>query len=577
MAMNSGAGKGREQGSAVIVALLAFMVICLMGTALLSAAAIERKVAVSQNRVELLRQAADAGIEAGRNIIINYWAAGQALPAMEDIYLENECRVEINCDLDSLNDNGIISITARAFMEDANGNLIASKAARADLLLDDWPACGIRAKTLKLAGSYYTVVSAQEIDPGGKQDWDVNDSESCLAGDPGQPAFYPLNGPCLNSFKEDYQLQHPYFQLDTQYWPGVADLDYTWWVDYAYASLDEDNFHDLDNSLINIRPFYRPYGYLEIVGKDGQAGQIGLKEGWINTLSADEENELFIDTLSQPAWGCFNSEEYYQAELLDRLVSSGGSIIYPEKLFRSQDFAQNLQVVENLAAPDLPSELLASYKRLAGVNPAWEYIPESSDKLSFNKGEYQVDIDTLNQAYIYLDCPPGETLLFDFNAVLGPGGCLMDWLAGTTAPLFDSIRDEQRSVIIVSPANLEVIMDSIMFEYLNSETRFYLISAGDIDITLKPLTVEFPSSPRNIQAFLWAGENINISSRVMGCCYSGFIKAGNQLFIQILNPGGIMEQEPYFRMEKNAAIIQHFPEAWAYLGLCPIIAYSYID
>ncbi len=568
----------QQRGSAVIVALFVLMVICLMGTAILTAAAVERKVVVSQNRVEMLRQAADAGVQVSRNIIMNYLAAGQAIPAIDDIYLENGCRVEITCDLSSIDEDGVISVTSRAYMEDADGSVMASKAARADLLVDCLPSCVVRASTLELAGRYYPAVSGKEIDELGNQDWDVNNTEPGLAGDPDQPWFYPLNGPSYNNFNEEYQINHPYFELSTQQWPGIPDPDYTWRVDYVYASLAEQDFHDLENSMIHIAPFYHPYGYLEIVDKEGHPGQIGLAQGWNNTLTADEQNGLFENTLTNPNWGCYMSEENCQSEVINALISYGGSIVYPEKVFRSQDFVKTTQVIEDLPAPTLSSELLRSYRELALLCPEWEYIPEDSDKLEFNGGKYEIDIGSLNQTYIFIDCPAAETVVLDFNAVLSPTGYrLLDWLDGSIGPFFGLLKNEHRSVIIVSTADLELNMDNIMFEHLSSDTRFYVISEGNINLTLAPVILEFPHSPRNIRAFLRAGENIHIHSKVSGCNYTGLIYAGNHLFIQMENLEGIQEDEQYFRIEKNDTIIQQFPESWAYLGMAPIIAYTYLD
>ncbi len=580
MAEHIKAGKAQQQGSAVIVALFVLMVICLMGTAVLSVAAVERKVVVSQNKVEMLRQAADAGVQVARNIIMNYLAAGQAIPAIDDIYLENGCRVEISCDPGSIdnNNNGVVKVTSRAYWEDADGGVMASKAARADLLVDCLPDCAVRANTLKLAGRYYPTVSGKEIDHLGNQDWDVSYTEARLAGDPAQPRFYPLNGPSYNSFNEKYQIQHPYFYLDTQQWPGIPEPYYTWRVDYVYASQDEEDYHDLDNSMIHIAPFYRPYGYLEIVDKKGHPEQIGLEQGWNNIFNTDEQTELFENTLTNPAWGCAMSEEYCQAEVINALRSYEGSIIYPEKVFRSQDFIKTAQVIEHLPAPTLSPELLRSYRKLAQLCPEWEYISGDSDKLECNNGKYEVDIGSLDQTYIFVDRPVEDTVVLDFNAVLSPTDySLWDWLDSSSEPFFSLIKNEHRSVIIISTADLELTMDNIMFDHLSSDTRFYVISEGNINLTLAPVILEFSHSPRNMQAFLWAGEDIHIHCGVSECNYTGLIYAGNNLFIQLENPERMQEDEQYFRIEKNDTMIQQFPESWAYLGMAPIIAYTYMD
>ncbi len=577
MAEKIGAVKDHQKGSALMVTLLVLMLVCLTGAAVLTAAAVERKVVVSQNRVELLRQAADGGVQVARNIIMNYMAAGQAIPAMDDILLDNGLRVSISCDPSSI-DNMIVTVTSRAYMEDADGKVTATKAVRAELLVACLPGCAVRASTLKLVGRYFSTVSEKGIDESGGQDWDVNDIEPRLAGDPDHPYNYPLQGPTYNSFKQKYQINHPYFSTDDQQWPSMPYNDHTWWVAYQYDSLDEQGFHDLAHSIIYIAPFYNPYGYLEVVDKEGRPERIELEQGWDNALTVDEQNDFFIEELSIPAWGLFMSEEFYQSQLVNALITSVGSVSIPDKEFKSQDFVKIAQVIENVPTPSLPTELLESYRLLSLGSTDWEYIPENSDKLGYNSDHYTVDIDRLEKTYIYIDCPAGETAVLDFNAALESSGCsMMEWLANNTAPFFNLVKNESRKIIIVSNADLELIMDNIIFEHLNSDTQFYVISPGNISLILVPANLEFPGCPRNISAFLWAGQDMNIHSAVRGCNYNGLINAGNNLNIYLENPEGILEDEPYLRIEKSDIVIQQFPEAWAYLGMAPIIAYQYID
>ncbi|KUG05043.1 hypothetical protein ASZ90_017532 [hydrocarbon metagenome] len=577
MAERTEAVRGQSKGSAVIVAMFVLMVICLIGAAVLCAAMVERKVVISQNRMELLRQAADGGIQVARNIIMNYMAAGQAIPAIDDLYLENGLRVAISCDMNSINDNGVISVTSRAYMEDDYG-ITATKAVRAELLIGCLPDCVIRASTLKLAGRYLSTVSGKAIDGSGNQDWDVDHTEPRLAGDPDHPSSYPLNGPSYFSFMEKYQINHPYFNIGDQQWPGIPDAAHTWWIDYQYASVGEEGHHDLEHSIIHTTPFYNPYGYLEIVNKEGLPELIGIGQGWNNALTADEENHLFKDDLSNPAWGCSMSEESYQSQVINALLSScESSVIYPDKQFKSQDFIKTAQVLE-VPISALVSALPESYQHLAQYGADWENIAEDSEKLRFNSGKYEVDINSLEQTYMYIDRPVGDTVVLDFNSALIPTDyCLTDWLAGNKATFFDLIKNEGRSVIIVSNADLELTMDNMMFEHLKSGTVFYVISSGNITLSLEPVVLEFPGYPRDVSAFLRSGEDIRIHSAVTGCNYTGLIYADNNLDIRLESLEGIQEYEPYFRLEKDDTIIQHFPQSWTYLGMAPIIAYTYLD
>ena len=77
--------KESQQGSAIIVSLLVFMVLILLGTTILSVAAMESKVALADNQTELARQGADAGVEVARNVAMNYIGAGESIPDIADI------------------------------------------------------------------------------------------------------------------------------------------------------------------------------------------------------------------------------------------------------------------------------------------------------------------------------------------------------------------------------------------------------------------------------------------------------------------------------------------------------------
>lgn len=570
--------EGQQKGSAIIMALFMFMIISLIGAALLSVAAVEKKVVISQNRVEMLNQAADSGVQMARKVIMNYLAAGQDIPAFNDFYLENGLRVEMSCDLSGLEKNGVIKITSRAYMQDLDGKVMASKGVRADLWVDCLPDQVVKARTLKVAGRYYSVLSQQAIDDLGNQDWDVNHIESSLAGDPVHPSSYPLEGPSYDSLAEECQISHPNFHPVQQQWPGIQVPDHSWWVDYQYDNLDGEGFHDVENSHIYMAPYYNPLGYLEVVNKEGGPEKIGIEQGWNNSLTVDEQNQLFIDNLTNPIWGQPMSEQYYQSQVISILKSSGGTVIYPDRELNSQDFIKTAQVIENIPAPTMPGGLLDNYRQLARLGGEWDYIAQGSDKLSFYSGKYQIDINSLDKTYIYIDCAAGDTVVLDFNSVLAPSGyCLTEWLDSNQGMFFNRIRNQQQSVIIVSTADLEVIMDNIMFEHLSSGTSFYIISPGNINLSLIPVIGESSDCPRNIQAFLWAGKNIHIYSGVTGCNYTGLINAGNNLYIELGNTVGMPEDEPYFRVEKNEVIIQQFPQAWAYLGMAPVITYTHID
>ncbi len=62
---------------------------------------------------------------------------------------------------------------------------------------------------------------------------------------------------------------------------------YTWKI-ALNDSLEGREFHKPDNSLINITPFYEPYGYLELLNEKGGEELLAVESGWNNTLGAEK-------------------------------------------------------------------------------------------------------------------------------------------------------------------------------------------------------------------------------------------------------------------------------------------------
>lgn len=54
---------------------------------------VQSKVAQAHKQMEMLRQAADGGIQVARMVVMNYLAARQDLPPLDDIYLDNGIKV----------------------------------------------------------------------------------------------------------------------------------------------------------------------------------------------------------------------------------------------------------------------------------------------------------------------------------------------------------------------------------------------------------------------------------------------------------------------------------------------------
>jgi hypothetical protein len=180
----------------------------------------------------------------------------------------------------------------------------------------------------------------------------------------------------------------------------------------------------------------------------------------------------------------------------------------------------------------------------------------------------------LHSSYIFIDLPVGDTVELDFNRNLG-GFQLSEWLLGPKSRFFELIQQEGRPVILSSKANIHLILDPTVFNALNPDAAFYVLSGGDITLTIDPADLAYTSETAHILAFFFAAGDIHILSRKPACSYRGIINAGQEIGIQLCSEGA--ESEPRFLIEKSSKIFELFPQSWFYLNLAPIISYSYLD
>lgn len=85
-----------QQGGVMLLAVMVFLMVSMISTAMVGVAQLESKIAINDARDEQARQAADAGIAIGQNILLNYMLADQNLPSTEQVELENGTSVQIS-------------------------------------------------------------------------------------------------------------------------------------------------------------------------------------------------------------------------------------------------------------------------------------------------------------------------------------------------------------------------------------------------------------------------------------------------------------------------------------------------
>jgi hypothetical protein len=564
-----------QEGSLMLTTLFVFMVVMLMGTTILRTAIIESRLAGFSIRNEMVRQAADAGIAIARDVIINYRQAGQPIADLEEIRLNNGCQLSIEFDASQLV-NGIVTVTSRAYLKDNQGQLQASKTAVADILVNTVPCYPVRANKLKIMGPYYATLSVCTINDEWEQNWDVKAAEPRLNSDPPLPELYPLHGSTYNSMEPWFLKNHPYFTVNNQVWPDHPEPEYSWWIDYEYGtnSANANNgssenegldYHDRQTSSAKLAPFYVPYGYLQIIDQTENPAELALVNGFNDILTSGEATRVFIDDLTLPVWGEYLSEEWYQSQLMQEF--NRVYCFYPEKMLYSRDFIKSAQFPSVTDAPGLKTGIFSISQQQARSNSQWEYIAAGSQLLTKDNDKYLVSMEQLDKAFIYFDLLPEDTLILDFGARFSNDN---------TGPPTGILESGQDNLVIIAESNLEIIIDSCEFEQIQQNLQLYLISAGNIKLTM----VDYSNSPqiqRILPAFLLANEDIIINSQVRYWLLPGLINAGGEIFIEFDLDKDLArpEPEPYLVIQENLELISDFPLSWDLIGLGAIVDYDY--
>lgn len=569
-----------QEGSLMLTTLLVFMVVMLMGVAILRVSSIEGRLANFAIINELARQAADSGVAIARDIIINYRQAGEQIANIGEIELNNGCLVNIEYDSSQI-ENGIITVTSRGYVKDGQGKTQASKTAVADILVNSVPCYPVRASSLKAASLYYAALSAQVVNSFGEQDWGVVAAEPRLSGDPPLPALYPLQGSTYDCLEPVHLENHPYFTVGNQVWVDWPEPPSSWWIDYRYSSIGSVSFgsggindqtldyHDRQLSRIKLAPFYAPWGYIQVIDQVENPAELVLADGFRNDLDVGESAAIFIDDLSSPIWGGYLSEAWHQSQLVQELLLNDCHFYYPEQALQSQDFIKSALYLNDMDAVKLNNRIFKRFEQLTHTNRQWGYIAEDSGILTRDNNKYLVAMELLDKPFNYFGLSQAETLVFDFGSWLGGGS------PGSLASL---IEQGQENLVIIAESDLEIIMDSVDFDAINPNLRLYLISAGSIKLTMCD-NADLPQARRKLQAFMSANEDIIIDSQVKYWLFQGFINAGDELYLKLAAGRDFIrsEPEPYLIIQSNSELIDQFPQSWDFIGVGTIVGYYYLN
>jgi len=591
-----------QEGSTIVITLFVFLIVSILGSALLNTAILNTKIALYDSRCEKARQAADAGIYVARDIIMNCLGAGKTLPdTIPEINLGNDAAADVAIDDSDFYTRGVVTITSTGKITDANGNMTSKKTAVAEIKINTVPYSAIKAHSFRVAGKYFAEVSPhpaqfestlpEEITGHFSiQDWDAQAYDSIFP----QDTFseYPLKGRTYR----DYELQLPHHPDWEPANSNNTVNDLTWWVEYKYHRDSYGNIqgHNLNGSTLYVAPYWKPQGIVNITDPGGQPALIAINS-WNNSIAG--LSDIFYYKITDP-----------ESPALTLTKQRGNcNVTYPPENLDSRDFMGSYEETEQVIPSSVEPNMLAKCRKLAQLSDGWQYIAADSELLQYsgnNRYKLFIDDPKIEKSQWFIDLPENTALVLDFTVAASYTGSWIDWdsfdnMVNDTlvspGSFFNRFWNRLENIIAVSPATIEIGCDSLLFDKVNPSTAgkpsIFLISGQDINLHVDPsvfntLSRILPNtgSERQMRIYILAGNNAKITSTPQIMNFQGLISAGNNIDILIdyfaetehsLLP--IREIEKEINICQDFNIIDEFPESWAYIGLAPIVSFYYAD
>ena len=265
-----------QQGNAMLAVLMVFLVLSVLGAAVLSMAGLEAKMAINDTRTEQARQAADAGVQVARDIVMNNLIAGLSIPAIPQIRLSpvSSATVSVN----PPDSKGIVTITSEGKITGANGQILALKTARAEMLVNSLPNYPVITDRLKAMGKYYMAIDwdwtwpinmapyyvpqgkVNVVDEDGhparvaKNDWDNDITETEK-----DQLFYPIDDLLSDLLNLPEKIFHSedflgkYIPVNNPNLPGFGPEELQRYREIALSNPDEWQYIDASDSRILTR------------------------------------------------------------------------------------------------------------------------------------------------------------------------------------------------------------------------------------------------------------------------------------------------------------------------------------
>lgn len=579
-----------QRGSAMLAALMVFLILSVLGAAIISVAGMEAKMAVNDTRAEQARQAADAGIHVGRDMILNYMLAGESLPSgCPDVIVGNNAITTLA--FSSIDSNGVVTITSKGQVLSDSGQVLGTKTVEAEICTNYLPSNPIHTNSFSASGKYVANVSEIPLlnDLFGLlnlQDWDVQATKP-----DGWGIRYPYLGPEYGDLEDP---KHPHFTASNT---NNKMNNRTWWVDYKYY---KSGLVNLSASSLHISPYWKPQGIVNVVKADGSDAPI-----IVNQWDSDQSDLpfLFDSRLTRPI-------QFTLANLIN--LHNAPSPEYAPQDFDPRDFWGKGTMVNDKPVPNFGEKELAYYQDIASTDENWQYIACDSPLLREEGNtpaggkQYRLLVDDpgIVKTQWYIDLGSNDRVNIDFttadswtgtNWTNFPGlDSFINSILNNTGTFFNRFKNELNSIIVVSPASLETHYDSYIFEAVNDSgelPHIFMLSGQDVSLFIQPSVFETASrifvnqdSDREVRTYLLAGHNLNIESVPQKVTFKGVISAGEAINIRMkyfnVEDGwnyNLREKEKYVTVIEDKEIINDFPEPWAYLGVAPIVSYRYIN
>lgn len=570
-----------EQGSAMLLALMVFLVLTVIGTSIMTVAAMEHRIACFDTSMQLAQQAADSGIELARDTILQGFIDNKSLAEIEtevkglsstlpngaNVYIIDPDNPVDGVDFTNFNTEGEIKLSA-------TGKYGKSKRTVSVILsFTTMPNKAIHTDQLKVLGKYYLESDKVPVEWAylGYEEGYYPNADGYAAPDPDSgPSTEPKGRSIIKSktdpatglpafwWAEDSETKQVYF--GTTGWPHYTPIYKTW-------------YH------IHYAPYYLAQGKLDVVQSDAWFNHWDDTASFNDVFNKDAagnnkiwtKNDMFYDTCS--------------SEMEDSLkfFSMGNCTAEPvqpgDVTFQSSHFTNNLQSLGQLGTLQAPPKVSKSdidrFRKLSQNESDWQYINGGSSNYTL----YGLDVE---EPYVFVDLPEGSMLTISYGAP--PGKTLFEAFFNFFIKIIKYGFTGTPSIMVATPADINITFDSSFDQTSNKNSNLFLISPGDINIRFNQInTVKW-----NIYAL--AGNDINILGRQKSivntgnlCVIKGSLNASNNVNVALdyfTFDAGILENKQLVRndvvikVERKSDIIDSFPYRWNLLGAGRITQYE---